>query len=80
VTEPRASACADLRAKRAYGDLSSSAEPDWEDGLLATDCFWCLKTLQAWGPDGRPAVAGECAAGRVCHTPRGSSEDGPRWA
>jgi hypothetical protein len=58
--------CRSLRAKRAYGNVVSSAEPDWRDGLLATDCFWCLRTLMPWGPDGRPAVAGSCVQGRSC--------------
>jgi len=63
--------CLDLRAKRSYGDVVSSVEPPWESGLLASDCYWCLKTLESWGPDGQPALPDRCSQDRSCHSENG---------
>ena len=58
--------CIDLRAKRAYGDVVSDIEPSWNSGLLATDCYWCLKTMETWGPDDQPALPETCGQNRTC--------------
>ena len=59
--------CIQLRAKRSYGHVTSDAEPSWSSGLLATDCFWCLRTLEAWGQDDCPALPEQCVEGRSCY-------------
>ena len=58
--------CTLLRAKRAYGEIKSDTEPSWNSGLLATDCYWCLQTMEAWGPDDQPALPGSCTSDRSC--------------
>lgn len=59
--------CDFLRTKRGYGDEVSSVEPAWEEGLLGTDCFWCLRTMLPWGPDQLPATASDCGRLRGCY-------------
>jgi len=60
------SPCTLLRAKRSYGEIHSDIEPSWNSGLLATDCYWCLKTMEAWGPDDCPALPESCSTNRTC--------------
>lgn len=59
--------CSLLRAKRAYGDIRSDIEPKWSSGLLATDCYWCLQTMEPWGPDDQPALPDHCSESRSCY-------------
>jgi hypothetical protein len=59
--------CSYLRTKNAYGDVVSAESPRWaEAGDHPTDCYWCLKTMQAWGPDSAPASLSSCGPERSC--------------
>ena len=31
-----------------------------------TAVYWCLRTMETWGPDDRLTEAGACRSGRVC--------------
>lgn len=58
--------CSHLRHKGMY----VLAEPDtaasrFYDGYDAT-AYWCTCTQRAIGPDGEPATASRCQAGREC--------------
>ena len=57
--------CRKLRTKTAFGTLEGLAR-DWRQGASSTAVFWCLRTMESWGTDGRPAHARECREGRVC--------------
>lgn len=72
--------CDFLRTKRGYGNEVSSVEPPWEDGLLGTDCFWCLRTMLPWGPDQQPATATDCGRTRECYELPGSDFAGVKRA
>ena len=69
--------CTLLRAKRAYGEVESDAEPSWSSGLLATDCYWCLRTMEAWGPDDQPALPDTCSDERTCYDGMPIPRSGP---
>jgi hypothetical protein len=59
-----ASHCSHLRHKGMY--VLSVAEPtDFHDSYDAT-AYWCTRTQKPLGPDGRPARADVCQAGREC--------------
>jgi hypothetical protein len=39
---------------------------DLAEGESSTAVFWCLRTMETWGADQRPAHAGTCRRGREC--------------
>ena len=57
--------CRKLRTKTGFGTLEGLAY-DWRQGVSSTAVFWCLRTMEAWGTDQRPAHAGTCRRGREC--------------
>jgi hypothetical protein len=57
--------CRKLRTKQAFGSLAPGT-PDWREGQSTTDVFWCLKTMETWGPDDNVAHATTCREGRGC--------------
>jgi hypothetical protein len=44
-----------------YYEAPGQEEDDFSSGV-----YWCLKTNEAFGPDGQPAEKKECCAGRNC--------------
>ena len=59
--------CANLRHKGMYvaSDSHDGQLDGYRDHIEAT-AFWCAITQKAFGPDGRPATAELCKAGRRC--------------
>lgn len=57
--------CRKLRTKTGFGTLEGLAY-DWRQGVSSTAVFWCLRTMETWGTDQRPAHAGTCRQGRAC--------------
>jgi len=65
--------CCLLRTKNAFGsymfdggDGDEDAYPAWQDGESTTAVFWCLKTMDNFGPDDDFAHAKSCRPGRAC--------------
>lgn len=59
-------ACTHLRHKGMY--VLTVVDPDetsFYDRYDAT-AFWCTRTQKPYGPDGKPAHADSCCAGREC--------------
>lgn len=57
--------CRKLRTKTAFGTLEG-LRADWREGTSSTAVFWCLRTMETWGTDQRPAHACSCREGRAC--------------
>jgi hypothetical protein len=58
--------CRKLRTKTAFGTVEGLAH-DWREGASSTAVYWCLRTMETWGPDQRVAHARDCRAGRRCY-------------
>lgn len=59
--------CVWLRTKKSYFAMP---EPSDHESETPTACWWCLKTLEALGPDGSTAARTSCSDGsRVCYEP-----------
>lgn len=56
--------CSQLRAKEFYLDGPSVAEMSFSGPETA---YWCLETMQAFGPDDDYCCPEECHGGRSCH-------------
>ena len=54
--------CPKLRSKEMYYEQPGQEEEDFSSGL-----FWCMKTNETFGPDGRPIGKEECQEGRGCY-------------
>ncbi len=65
---PAVTLCRKLRTKTAFGTLEGLAR-HWREGASSTAVYWCLRTMEPWGLDQRPAHAAECRAGRLCFEP-----------
>lgn len=63
-TESEVGVCPRLRTKTAFGAQVGHA--DWRSGDSSTATYWCLETMQTFGPDGGVAHAHACRAGRKC--------------
>ena len=57
--------CRKLRTKNAFGSMQTGA-PDWREGTSSTAVYWCLKTMETWGPDDGFAHPHTCKDGRRC--------------
>ena len=55
--------CRLLRTKSAFGSEQGAS---WQRGDSNTDVFWCLNTMESFGPDDGFAHAHECRKGRAC--------------
>jgi hypothetical protein len=66
--------CRKLRTKTGFGTLEGLAY-DWRQGVSSTAVFWCLRTMEGWGTDQRPAHASTCRAGRECFAAPDGSDD-----
>ena len=58
--------CRKLRTKTGFGSRQPGA-PDWRAGESSTAVYWCLSTMETWGPDQSVAHAQSCRAGRTCY-------------
>jgi hypothetical protein len=65
VRLPVVEVCRKLRTKVAFGTLEGLTH-DWRDGASSTASYWCLRTMEPWGLDQRPAHAAQCREGRAC--------------
>jgi hypothetical protein len=66
--------CRKLRTKTGFGTLEGLAR-DWREGSSSTAVFWCLRTMETWGTDQRPAHASTCRRGRECFEAPPGDED-----
>ncbi len=57
--------CPDLRTKTMYLNEEARGDAD-ETGQGCSAAFWCLKTMDAIGPDDRPIGPELCTRGRGC--------------
>jgi hypothetical protein len=58
--------CRYLRCKSAYGAVEDNTE--WQLGTSSTETYWCLATMEAFGPDDGYAHASTCESGeRGCY-------------
>jgi hypothetical protein len=59
--------CKYLRCKSAYGAVEG--DPEWQLGTSSTEVYWCLATMEAFGPDDDYAHATVChdASARGCY-------------
>ena len=60
--------CRWLRTKTAFG--SDGGPRLWQLGESTTAVYWCLRTMETFGPDGSFCHPHECGAGRRCHRER----------
>ena len=61
--------CAALRSKNFY--FLESAPRSAQELLDGSNRCWCLRTMQAMGPDGEQVDPQGCQAGRTCFEPLG---------
>ncbi len=59
--------CRLLRTKTAYGVGSAGAL--WKLGESTTAVYWCLATMEAFGPDDAFCHPHHCGQGRACFEP-----------
>lgn len=62
----RAELCVNLRSKNMYTDVDSEPDRVRGDSTDMTEIFWCIRTMQAFGPDDRLCDADTCRPGREC--------------
>jgi hypothetical protein len=56
--------CKYLRCKSAYGAIVDNTA--WQDGTDGNEVYWCLGTMEAFGPDDGYAHATVCRGARSC--------------
>jgi hypothetical protein len=58
--------CKYLRCKSAHGAVED--DTDWQLGTSTTEAYWCLATMEAFGPDDSYTHATVCQGdGRSCY-------------
>lgn len=57
--------CRLLRTKTAFGTMQPGG-PDWRTGESTSAVYWCLRTMETFGNDGRLAHPHACLEGRAC--------------
>jgi hypothetical protein len=62
---PAPRVCRMLRTKMAFGTIEGMKH-DWREGRSMSASYWCLRTMEPWGPDDHIAEAGACRSGRAC--------------
>jgi len=55
--------CRFLRSRGAYDEAQGAS---FAAGTSSTEAYWCLRTMEAFGPDDGPADAHRCRSGRSC--------------
>jgi hypothetical protein len=58
--------CKFLRCKSAYGSMPGE-DNTWQLGTSSTEVYWCLATMEAFGPDDSYAHATVCQGVRGCY-------------
>ena len=56
--------CRYLRCKSAFGGMVDNDA--WQLGTSTTEAYWCLATMEAFGPDDGLVHATVCRGGRGC--------------
>jgi hypothetical protein len=64
--------CRKLRTKLAFGALEGLR--DWRHGDSTTAAYWCLRTMEAVGPDDSFSHPHHCQTGRRCFAPPDGAE------
>jgi hypothetical protein len=59
--------CRSLRTKSAFNADPEGAQ--WKQGDSTTDAFWCLATMEPFGPDGLYCHPHVCGENRGCYRP-----------
>ncbi len=57
--------CKYLRCKSGHGAVEDDTE--WQLGTSPTEAYWCLATMEPFGPDDSYAHAVVCRSGRGCY-------------
>lgn len=57
--------CKFLRCKSGYGAIENNTA--WQLGTSSTEAYWCLATMEAFGPDDSYTHATVCQSGRSCY-------------
>lgn len=57
--------CGDLRSKGMY--INAGLPED--QAVTGDGHFWCLRTMESYGPDGEGIGRRECGPGRDCYQP-----------
>jgi len=55
--------CRYLRCKSAF---DANVDDDWQLGASTTEVYWCLSTMEAFGPDDGYVHATVCKTARSC--------------
>jgi hypothetical protein len=66
--------CKQLRTKTAFGAV---VDNDWQCGDDTSAVYWCLATMESFGPDESFVHAQECGQGRKCFQRPDDAEDAP---
>lgn len=56
--------CRFLRCRGAYAEIPGMTT--WEAGTSGIDAYWCLRTMEAFGPDEQLVYADQCNVARGC--------------
>ena len=56
--------CKWLRCKSAFGSIVDNDA--WQHGTSPTEAYWCLATMEAFGPDDNYVHATVCRGARSC--------------
>lgn len=56
--------CRYLRCKSSFGAVE--ADTDWQLGTSTTEAYWCLATMEPFGPDDGFVHATVCQRARSC--------------
>lgn len=70
--------CRLLRSRGAYG--RSSDEAAWQTGDSSLEAYWCVATMEPFGPDDALVHAQACRAGRRCFSPPAATPPAPSRA
>ncbi len=70
MSAPKTHACRLLRTKAGFGAVVGGEGTDDE-----THVFWCLNTMESFGPDDDFVHAHKCAQGRACWQKPPEDED-----
>ena len=57
--------CRYLRCKSAYAAIEDDV--DWRLGTSSTEVYWCLATMESFGPDDGYVHATACQGRRSCY-------------
>jgi hypothetical protein len=61
----RVELCRLIRTKTAFG----SPDGAWRHGDSTTAVYWCLATMETFGPDDGYVHPHQCSCGRACYQP-----------